>query len=64
VTTQPETKDATYHIKSMRSAVVREQCGGIKAPDSHLFQRAVGSLLALGLTDDEIVAKYKETFPE
>jgi hypothetical protein len=51
--------DEAYHLRSIRCAVVRETLGGASAVDSHLFQGAVAALIAMGLSESEIVEKAR-----
>jgi hypothetical protein len=57
-------KDADYHLQSIRSALVREQISGIPAVSSALMIKAVHALKELGMTEDELVAAYRDKFPQ
>ncbi len=52
----------SYHLQSIRSAFVRQELGGVKAEDSHLMANSVSELMRLGLSEEEIIAAYRQEF--
>ena len=52
-----------YHLASLHLSKVREVLGGVQSDESSMAANALSALLQAGLTEDEIISRYKEMYP-